>query len=351
MRDFNIIDIETYNEKGRFIPYCICLILKNDEIVFYGSNVVEKMINWLEKRKIKEVFYAHNLTFDGSIIIENIKEILKIKGILFRSNIYELKIWSKNFEITIKCSYRMFPLPLKKIGKILKIQREKTEFPHEFARKENIYYFGKHPNDKDWDNWDFRKEAAKYCMNDCYITKKMLEEVTASMDQEEKNIFKRSRSISSFSLNVFKEKFNNLNVETETLIEDDEKIRQGFYGGRCEVFGNAEKEEKIFHFDFTGMYSEIMKDVFYFNKPRIKKTKKLEKPGFYVVDIFSDKMKIPVLPFKEKKEGKLIFPNGKWTGTYWFEELKEFEKEGGSILKIHEMIEFEEEGTIFKDFI
>ncbi len=351
MRNFNIVDIETFNDKGRFVPYCICLILNEEEVVFYGNFVVEKMIRWFEKKKVKETFYAHNLTFDGSIIIENIKEVVKIKGVLFRSNIYEIKIWSKDFEILIKCSYRMFPLSLKKIGKLLKIEREKTEFPHEFAKEENLYYIGDHPVHKNWKNWDFKKEASKYCMNDCYITKKMLEEINLNMENDEKNIFKKSRSISSFSLNIFKEKFNKLNAETRILLKNDEMIRQGFYGGRCEVFGNVERGEKVFHFDFTGMYSEIMKDNFHFNKAKVKKVSKMEKPGFYTVDVFSDGMDIPVLPFKEKKEGKLIFPNGRWTGTYWYEELKEFEKEGGSILKIHNMVEFQEKGEVFKDFI
>jgi len=92
MRSYNIIDIETYNKNSRFVPYCICIVLNNKEFSFYGDAVVEKFIEYMKKRRIKEVFYAHNLTFDGSILIENIREKVNIKGILFRSNIYELKI-------------------------------------------------------------------------------------------------------------------------------------------------------------------------------------------------------------------------------------------------------------------
>ncbi len=351
MRSFNIIDIETYNKNGKFIPYCICIILNQKRIAFYGKDVVEKFIETVKKNKIRDILFAHNLTFDGSIIIENIREMVRIKGILFRSNIYEIKIWSEDFEITLKCSYRLFPLSLKKIGKLLKIEREKIEFPHEFAREENLYFVGNHPKNKDIKNWNFREEAIKYCFNDCEITKKMLEEITLNMDGEEKEIFNKNRSISSLSLNIFKKKFNTLNAETKINKDNDKIIREGFYGGRCEVFGNSKEDEMVFHFDFTGMYSEIMKEEFFFNNPKTIKTNKIDKGGFYRVDVFSEKMDIPVLPFKEKKEGKLIFPNGSWTGTYWHEELEEFKNQGGLILKIHYKVEFENKGKVFKNFV
>jgi hypothetical protein len=72
----------------------------------------------------------------------------------------------------------------------------------------------------------------------------------------------KSRSISGLSLEVFKNKFNYKNLETKLNKKYDKIIREAYFGGRCEVFGNAKKEEMIFHFDFTGMYSEIMKEEF-----------------------------------------------------------------------------------------
>jgi hypothetical protein len=39
----------------------------------------------------------------------------------------------------------MFPLSLKKIGQLIK-EKEKMDFPHEFAKKENLYYIGTKPN-------------------------------------------------------------------------------------------------------------------------------------------------------------------------------------------------------------
>jgi len=92
LRNFNIIDIETFNENGRFVPYCICVILNEKRISIYGSEVIKRLIEMFEKLKINETFYAHNLTFDGSIIIENMGTTGKLKGIFFKSNIYEITI-------------------------------------------------------------------------------------------------------------------------------------------------------------------------------------------------------------------------------------------------------------------
>lgn len=326
------------------------MIFNEKKISIYGSEVVKRLIEMFEKLKVNDTFYAHNLTFDGSIIIENMGMIGKLKGVFFRSNIYEITIWTKNFKVIFKCSYKMFPLSLKKIGQLIK-EKEKTEFPHEFAKKENLYYIGEKPNDEYIKEWNFKKEAIDYCFNDCELTKKMLENITKSMILQEKKIFLKSRSISSLSLNTFKEKFNDFNLETSMKIEKDEIIRSGFYGGRCEVFGNKYPNEKIFHFDFSGMYAEIMKEDFFFNDVKIEESDKISEGGFYKVDVVSKDMEIPVLPFKEKKDGKLIFPNGEWTGTYWYEELELFQKEGGIIKKIHYKINLKNKEKIFEKFV
>jgi hypothetical protein len=53
-------------------------------------------------------------------------------------------------------------------------------------------------------------------------------------------------------------KFIKLNIKTE----DDNLIRPAYYGGRCEVFGNPIKGDFIFHYDFSGMYTNRLKESF-----------------------------------------------------------------------------------------
>lgn len=354
MKPHNILDIETYEDNNKMIPYCLCLLLNNEKKIIYKEkneeNIIKTFIEFLEKEKIEEIFYVHNLTFDGILIIENLpKKEINFKAILFKSSIYELEIWSKNFKIILKCSLKLLPLPLKKIGNLLKKDYEKLEFPHSFVNKENYKnYEGEHPIDKNIKKWNLKNECINYCIRDCKIVQEMLRIIFKEKNLKEEL---KGRSISSLSLEIFKKKFNILNLETRLEKKNDKLIREAYFGGRCEIFGNAKKDEKIFHFDFTGMYSEVMKEEFCFGKIKIKKNiKNIKNPGFYEVTVKSEKMNLPVLPFRNK-EGKLLFPNGKWKGTYWYEELLLFIEEGGIIEDIHKSIEFEKIGKPFTEFV
>jgi len=92
--------------------------------------------------------------------------------------------------------------------------------------------------------------------------------------------------------------FKNFNFTKDTMFSiylkprHDEFFRQGYFGGRCEVFGNAKKDELVHHFDFSGMYSEVMKQNFCFGNFK-KKTEfsstKIAEPGFYLVEVKSPK--------------------------------------------------------------
>lgn len=353
----NVLDIETYIKDEKLIPYCICIILKNERIILYKEskeeNLIERLIEELRKRRTKETIYVHNLTFDGVIIIENIKKEtnVKFKAMVFKGSIYELEIWDSDFKIKMKCSYKLMPMSLKKIGKILKKEYEKLEFPHEFINEENFRgYIGEHPLNKEIKKWNLKEECIKYCIRDCEIVEEMLKRI---FDDKKLRKDIKGRSISGLALEVFKKDFNKEKIETKLRKDEDELIRKGYFGGRCEVFGNNKEDEKIFHFDFTGMYSSVMEEEFCFGKIKIKKDPKedkIEEWGFYEVTVESKEMHIPILPVKSD-DGKLIFPNGTWRGTYWYEELKLFEEEGGIIKKIHNKITFERKGKPFTEFI
>jgi hypothetical protein len=121
-----------------------------------------------------------------------------------------------------------------------------------------------------------------------------------------------SKSISSLALRIFKTNYNIYKLNTSISVEDDMLIRPAYYGGRCEVFGNAIQGEKIFHFDFTGMYSKIMLESFCFGEMKIiEKVANVSEKGFYKVEVYSNNMLIPILPYRDTKSKKLLFPNGR----------------------------------------
>ena len=96
----------------------------------------------------------------------------------------------------------------------------------------------------------------------------------------------------------------------------DNAIRLAFYGGRCEVFGNPEKGEKIFHYDFSGMYTNRLLEALPLGLPEYVIKPKAVKTGFYSVRVRSEGFDIPILPYRDPETGRLLFPNGVFDGVY-----------------------------------
>lgn len=97
----------------------------------------------------------------------------------------------------------------------------------------------------------------------------------------------------------------------------DNLVRPAYYGGRCEVYGNPYEDEKIFHFDFSGMYGLCMQEKFPHGKYKIIENDfNLEIPGFYCIEFYSNDLYIPVLPHHRLKNNKLMFTNGYGDNVY-----------------------------------
>jgi len=122
---------------------------------------------------------------------------------------------------------------------------------------------------------------------------------------------KKSLTCGSIALNFYVKQFNEVNLKLKTEIKSI--LRNAYYGGRCEVFGNSDKDEVILHFDFKGMYQQCMLEDMPYGDFKYKSCNfNLNEPGFYFIEIeyFCD---IPILPLKLDK---LYFYNGTIKGWY-----------------------------------
>jgi len=73
------------------------------------------------------------------------------------------------------------------------------------------------------------------------LTNKILENIFKIIDEEDVVIRKKCLSAPSMSYNIFFKKYNNFKIENRIYIEKDSYIRNSYFGGRCEVFGNLKK--------------------------------------------------------------------------------------------------------------
>lgn len=334
----NSLDLETYGSEY-IIPYCICTYYNRRCFVFYGLNCVDKWCEWVFNYcKNDTIFYIHNLNFDGNVILTHLPRFYNIsyKGtVLKKGDLFCLVLTNNLKNIKLLCSFKIFPMSLEEIGYLFNIGSKKY-MDHSIANVETI---------KDV---SFKQSVIKYCSNDALLVINFLEKIKSSVSELEKiyNMY----SISGLSINIFKKNFNFIDINLNMFEEFDKIIRPAYYGGRCEVFGNLKNDETCYHFDFSGMYTNrLMEEYPYGAYKIIKNIKNIKKFGFYYVSVYSD-LELPILPYRDPKSGKLLFPNGNFSGLYWGEELMLFEENGGIIKTILYGIEFDKSDYIFKKF-
>lgn len=366
----NTYDIETFQDIGNKVtPYCVCMIINEEQKSFYYNNddVVLNSINYIFENYNSTILYIHNINFDGLLIIESIskQKTIKIDALIRDLNIYFIELSYGKKTIMFKCSYKILPESLDRISKIFKIGK-KMIFPYIFSKKNNLNYIGKTPNKKYFKNkeewslfkrennnkFDFKKYSIEYCMNDVMVTcdflikfKKLLNNFDIDIDSY--------YSAPSISINIFEKKFNDKNVKFFMNKKNESVIRNSYFGGRCEVYGNPYEKEFIHYYDFSGMYAQCMMEKFPFGELNIlRHGKKLDinRVGFHLIE-YDSNMEIPVLPHRSIYDGKLMFVNGKNRGIFWFEEIKLFLEMGGRVNNVLASYEFEEYDYIFNDFV
>ena len=339
-------DIETFNDGDKLVPYCVSFCDDTHAKTFYGLNCVENFIMFLfdlsekrkkTKKKAKFYIFSHNLTFDGSIILQNIKIIsgVKFSGIFFKGSIYTLTLTKDDIVVTFKCSYKFFPNSLEKANNMLDTNKKK-EYDHTIVNIFNYILF--------------KNVCESYCINDAFIVIQIMKHYEGLIKNYLPNWLESTHSIPSVSIKMFDKCFNKFNAKTFSTLDIDTIFRSSYYGGRCEVFGNPKPLDKIYHFDFTGMYAQVMLESYSTGDHEIIQNPcNITNNGFFHVEAESD-MYIPVLPHHDKT-GALLFTNGHITGLYWWEELALFILKGGKIKKINYHIKFNDSACVFENFV
>lgn len=132
--------------------------------------------------------------------------------------------------------------------------------------------------------------------------------------------------------------------------------RRSYYGGRCEVFRRG--LQKVTSYDVNSMYVAIMRDMPIPNPTRTEYIKNPEQirgmidTEFLTVEcrVRVPKGRIGLLPYKDKKSNKLIFPWGEWCGVYNSVELREALKWGLEIVEIYRALWYPESQNYFREY-
>jgi hypothetical protein len=187
----NSYDIETFvDSNNKIIPYCVCFFFKNKFYsVYYEEKVdiIQKSLDIIMSLNLKKenIFYIHNLNFDGLLILSSLTDNKKYEFTAFlkENSVYSIKILYKDLIVEFKCSYKLLPISLKKISYSFNLPK-KLKFPYKFSKKENLNYIGKIPDSCYFNSledfeifkiynkniFNFRLYSIEYCKRDVRAT-------------------------------------------------------------------------------------------------------------------------------------------------------------------------------------
>jgi len=140
---------------------------------------------------------------------------------------------------------------------------------------------------------------------------------------------------------------------------DRELMRDSYHGGRVEAIGRGyfSQGRKVYNYDVRSLYPSVMVKGDYpdpLSELRRCIEGDLGKEGVADVTIEQEAYLPPLCVKKVCADGdkRLLFPNGRFRGTFTYPELRYLEDKGyGSILKWHHAIEYREKMQDFRDFI
>lgn len=304
-----------------------------------NNNIISSFLDFLfleNKLNIIHIF-SFNLNIEGFLIINFLSNQFNynFKPLIFNLDIFNIKIFYKKKKIIFWCGYKLIPENFDKLIKSFEI-KDNNKLIKKINQEINT-------------NCNISSDIIK----EIFFFKQILENVFKFFNEfkisiKKDNIF----SASGFAYKCFFKCFNKNNIKKFLKSDIDFYIRNSYFGGRCEVFGNPEENDYIYYIDYVGMYGQCMLENFPVDDGNFSfKEKKINKPGFYEITYKSNNMFIPILPHKNTVNKKLMFCNGENRGMFWYEEILLFLENGGEIIKIHSAYLFDEMSDVFSNYI
>lgn len=185
-----------------------------------------------------------------------------------------------------------------------------------------------------------------YCKRDCEILYKFVE-FQSGMYKKYNSDFRATiagNAIDIWTKNFIQPHYWRVKIPKNTR----EYFRKGYYGGRAEIFKTGlQNRSDIYVYDINSLFPYCMLINDYPDLKSIKKSPNLQKTGMTTCTVESN-MKIPILPYRGDS---LIFPNGRFSGTWTNNEIQYFIKQGGKILKVTSGVHFEKTVRPFTNFV
>lgn len=353
VRKIASFDIETYGKQNKFLMGSVGYYdLGNNR---YGKEKEIVKVFWDKQKMIDYIvknpkfyrnynIFATNLQFDLLALFENTEEYDNLKLIFRGSRLLAGKYYNETIKegnnhkyiISFYDSLNHVRTSVAKLGELINI-----------PKYEKPAFLGKIPRDK-----EERKILEDYNIRDTIITLRFMK-----YWQQQLNKIGCSLKITlpSSSMDLFKRKYLNERIAQpkKPILE---KLYNGYYGGRTETIKRGKiKNAKLY--DINSLYPYVMAFNKYPNPSNVYYSKDQENDyniqkyeGISLVEMYCpEKIHLPYLPVRYNN--KLIFPAGHIKGWFTHYEIREAQKLGYELLKIHESITYPKTHKPFTDFV
>lgn len=274
------------------------------------------------------ISFKYSQVSDFSITEESLAE-----ANIFEENMVGAKDY---YNWTFLDSYRLFPVSLNELCKIFDVEGKKSIYNSNWNEI------------KIFDNQVELDQFIEYSLQDSTSLLLAMNKARNLYWNSYNVDIVKSVSTPSLSLNIYRHKFQP--VDIPILKRNlDKKIRPSYFGGSSDYFKFYGTHLKFY--DINSSYSDSMKK----DMPLIF-LGEFSGNFFKLDDIFGfveciveapDNIEVPLLIARHN--GKIIHPIGKWTGTYFSEEIKEVIKHGYKV-KITKVYQFSR-GKLFEDYV
>lgn len=350
-------DLEVYKWIN---PYAVSMYDGNEYKYFLGKTCISDFLKYILRHRYRAyTFFAHNGgLFDFNFIIEMLKNWNYDLHLIFQgSRCLQLKIYleklgelqnrkSRN-NIKFSDSYALLRYSLDKLTKDFNAKHQKL----------NFMPGGKKDNDYDYLYEVLYKNREKiffdYIQNDVIGLYEVLNKFNSMIQKHNGRL---SYTIASTSLKTFQTGYLKNKIIMSNRKTNDE-MKNGYYGGRVEIFKMYVDKDKYYCYDVNSLYPYVMfNNIFPVTKPRkiINTDIDLIKNslGITYCQVMAPKdLYLPLLPYHYNigNYSKLVFPIGSFKG-YWDNVLLVKALELGYKIKPIYTYIFDGE-YIFKDYV
>jgi len=257
---------------------------------YYSKGRVEHFLKWLQQRPERFV-YAHNIQYDAGNLfgldLENFD--FTLVDSRFIRGLWGKKVFSDSMNI--------WPMALAKVGKAFGIKKlETVSMAHD---KEYVFR-----------DVEIIRAAMAFAWQFCDLL----------------GLRHLSPTLGGLAVKIWKAWGG---VNHSEAIPD---LRQALYGGHVELFKVHNEESPVSNCDINSLYPAMMRNSY---PGPLEADRGLGKEfGIAECEVQVPEMELCPLPWRDPRNGKILFPWGKFRGWWTYHELRELKRAGGKVLGV-----------------